>query len=130
MTFVQVTEHNPSNQKQKGTRTLFSRHGLYPRLQAIKLLASLTYPLKRTKGQPTPHPITSHDLVLIDIRHNVGLGGVCGCEWCLKLQHLMLLLKGGNHYFPLLELEFLLLIGVLTVYDRMGVTVHLLTSDV
>jgi hypothetical protein len=42
----------------------------------------------------------------------------------------MLLLKGGNHYCPLLELEFLLLIGVLTVYDRMGVTVHLLTSDV
>jgi hypothetical protein len=31
-------------------RTLFSRHGLHPRLQAIKLLASLTYPLKITKG--------------------------------------------------------------------------------
>jgi hypothetical protein len=30
---------------------MFSRHGLYSRLQAINLLASLTHPLKTTKGQ-------------------------------------------------------------------------------
>jgi hypothetical protein len=30
-------------------KTMFSRRGLHPRLQAIKLLASLTHPLKRQK---------------------------------------------------------------------------------
>jgi hypothetical protein len=44
--------------KQKGMRILFPRHGLHLRLQAIKLLTSLTYPLKRTKGQSIPHPTT------------------------------------------------------------------------
>jgi hypothetical protein len=32
----------------------------HPRLQAIKLLASLTYPLKITKGQPNSHPPHQH----------------------------------------------------------------------
>jgi hypothetical protein len=27
----------------------------------------------------------SCDLLLIDIRYSVGLSGVCGCGWCLKL---------------------------------------------
>jgi hypothetical protein len=94
--------------KTKGAaRTLFPRHGLHPRLQAIKLLASQTYQLKRTKGQPTPHPTTSHDLHLVDIRHSVELSGICGCGWFLKLQHLNLLLKGGDHCCPLLKLEVL-----------------------
>jgi hypothetical protein len=111
-------------------RTLFPRHMLYPRLQDIKILASLTYPLNRTKGQPTSHPTTSRDLLLSDIRQSVGLSGVCRCGWCLKLQHLKLLLKGSDHCCPVLELEFLLLIGVLKVYDRVGATVHLLMSGI
>jgi hypothetical protein len=98
------------------------------RLQAIKLLASLTYPLKIIKGLPTPHPIMSHDLLLVDIRLNIRLSG--GCGWCLKLKHLKLLLKGGDHRCPLLELEVLLLVGVLKVHDRVGVGVHLLTGEV
>jgi hypothetical protein len=56
MTFVQMDEHNPPIKNKRSTRTLFSRHGLHPRLQAIKLLVSLTYPLKIIKGQPLPHP--------------------------------------------------------------------------
>jgi hypothetical protein len=71
-----------------------------------------------------------HDLLLIDIRHSVGLSEVYGCGWCLNLQHLKLLLKGGDHYYPLRERELLLLIGMLKVYDRVGATVHLLTSSV
>jgi hypothetical protein len=53
------------------TRILFSRHELNLRLQAIKVLASLTHPLKRTKGQSIPHPITHHDLLLVDIRFGI-----------------------------------------------------------
>jgi hypothetical protein len=37
-----------------GTRTLLSRRGLHPRLQAIKLLASLT---QSTQNFVSPHPI-------------------------------------------------------------------------
>jgi hypothetical protein len=37
-----------------GTRTLFSRRGLHPRLQAINLLASLT---QSTQNLVSPHPI-------------------------------------------------------------------------
>jgi hypothetical protein len=94
MTFVQVAEHNPPIKNKRSTRNLFSRHGLHLRLKAIKLLASLTYPLKRTKGQTIPHPDTSHNLRLIDIRHGVRLNSGCyGCRWHLKLQHLILLLE-------------------------------------
>ncbi len=42
MPFVQVVEVDPAYQNKMGTRTLFSRRGSHPRLQAIKLLASLT----------------------------------------------------------------------------------------
>jgi hypothetical protein len=52
MTLEQVAEMKPAYQKQKGTRTLFSRHKLHLRLQAIKLLASLTYPLEIKKVSP------------------------------------------------------------------------------
>jgi hypothetical protein len=125
MTFVQVTEHNPPTKNKKSMRTLFSRHRLYPWLQATKLLASLTYPLKITKRQTMPHPDKSHNLHLIDIRHDVGLNsGCCGCRWHLKLKHLNLLLKRGNHCYPLLNLEVLLLVGVLEVYDRVSAVVH------
>jgi hypothetical protein len=82
---------------------LFSRHGLHPRLQAIKLLASLTYPLKITKGQ---------------------------CGWHLELEHLELLLESGDRRCPLLKLEVLLLDGMLEMYNHMGAGVHLLTSEV
>jgi hypothetical protein len=34
----------------EGSENLVLTSRLYPRLQAIKLLASLTYPLKNTKG--------------------------------------------------------------------------------
>jgi hypothetical protein len=112
--------------KTKGAaRTLFSRRGLYLRLQAIKLLDSLTYPLKMTKGQPTLHPNMSHDLVLVDIRHRIELSGVLRCRWRLKL-----LLKSGNHRYPLLELKILHLDGVLEVHNHVGTGVHLLTGDI
>jgi hypothetical protein len=52
MTLEQVAEMKPAYQKQKGTRTLFSRHELHLRLQATKLLASLTYTLKTIKVSP------------------------------------------------------------------------------
>jgi hypothetical protein len=50
--------------------------------------------------------------------------------WNLKLKHLNLLLKRGNHYCPLLKLEVLLLIGVLEVYDRVSALVHQLTRHI
>jgi hypothetical protein len=58
MTFVQVAGLNPPIKNKRGTRSLLSRLGLHLRLQAIKLLASLTYLLKRIKGQSLPHPTT------------------------------------------------------------------------
>jgi hypothetical protein len=104
---------------------MFPCHGLHPRLQAIKLLASLTYPLKIIKGQTMPHPDTSHNLHLIDIRHGVGLNSGCyGGRWHLKLKHLNLQLKRGNHRCPLLKLKLLLLVGVLEVYDRVSALIH------
>jgi hypothetical protein len=108
---------------------MFSRHGLRPRLQAIKLLASITYPLKIIKGPLTyatmPHPDTSPNLHLINIQHGVGVNsGCCGCRWHLKLKHLNLLLKRGNHCCPLLMLKVLLLVGVLEVYDHVSALVH------
>jgi hypothetical protein len=58
MTFVQVVEYNPPIKNKRGTRALLSRHRLHPRLEAIKLLVSLTYPLKITKGEPLSQPTT------------------------------------------------------------------------
>jgi hypothetical protein len=75
MTFVQVAEQNPPIKNKRDTRTLLSHHGSHPMLQAIKLLVSLTYPLKITKGQTTLHPDMPHNLLLIDIQHSVGLSG-------------------------------------------------------
>jgi hypothetical protein len=69
----------------------------------------------------------SSNLLLLHIRHNVRLSG---CWWLLKLQHLNLLLKGGDHCCPLLELEVLLLIGMLQVYDHVGALVHQVVSSV
>jgi hypothetical protein len=114
----------------RGTRILFSHHGLHPRIQAIKLLPSLTYPLKTIKGQSNSCPTTHHDLLLIDIQHDVRLKGVCRCGWHQELQHLKLLLKGGNHCCPHLELEIPLLLSLLKVYDRKGALIHHLTSGV
>jgi hypothetical protein len=48
----------------------------------------------------------------------------------LKLKHLKLLLKIGDHRCPLLELEVLLLDVVLEVYDRVSALVQHLTCDV
>jgi hypothetical protein len=118
MTFVQVAEHNPPIKKKRGTRTLFSRQ---------------TYPLKITKGQTIPRPDTSQNLHLVDIRHNAELSESCrcyGCRWHLKLKHLNLLLKGGDHRYPLLKLEVLILVGVLEVYDHVGMLVHHRTSGI
>jgi hypothetical protein len=53
MPFVQVVRWNPPNKNKMGPRTLFSRHGSHPRLQAIKLLASLTL---STQNFISPHP--------------------------------------------------------------------------
>jgi hypothetical protein len=119
-----------SIKNKRDTRTLFSRHGLHPRLQAIKLLASLTYPLKITKGRPNTGPIMSHDLLLVNIRHGIGLSGVCRCGWCLKLKHLERQLKGGDRHCPLLKLVVLLLHSILKVDDRVSASVHLLMSGV
>jgi hypothetical protein len=109
---------------------LCSLHGLHPRLQAIKLLASLTYSLTTTKGQSSLYPTTHNDLLLIDVRHCVGLSECYRCGWCLDLEHLELLLESGDRRCPLLELNVLLLDGVLEVYNRMGAGVHLLTGEV
>jgi hypothetical protein len=92
-------------------RTLSSCHNLHLRLQAIKLHGSLTYPLKIVKGQSTPYPRTHDDLLIIDIRHCVGLNMCCG--WHLRLKHLELLLESGDHHYPHLKLKVLLLYGVL-----------------
>jgi hypothetical protein len=70
-----------------------------------------------------PHPDMSPNQHLIDIQHGVGLNsGCCGCRWNLKLKHLILLLKRGNHHCHLLKLEVLLLVGMLEVYDRVSAT--------
>jgi hypothetical protein len=110
--------------------TLFSHHRLQSRLQAIKLLISLTYPLKTTKHQSISSPTTHHDLLLVDIQHDIGLSGVYRCEGHLKLQHLKLLLNGGDHYNPLVELEILLLIGALKVHDRVGALIYHFMSGI
>jgi hypothetical protein len=39
----------------------------------------------KSVSQPTLHPNMSRYLVLVDIRHCVGLSGVLGSGWCLKL---------------------------------------------
>jgi hypothetical protein len=75
----------------------------------------------------------SHHLLLVDIRLCVGFSGCCrrcGCGWHLKLKHLKLLLKIGDHHCHLLELEVPLLDVVLDVYDRMCALVQHLTSGV
>jgi hypothetical protein len=41
-----------------------------------------------------------------------------------------MLLNDGDHHCPLLELEVLLLIGMLKVYDHVGALVHLHMSGV
>jgi hypothetical protein len=72
-----------------------------------------------------PHPDTSHNLHLIDIRHGVELNSGCyGGRWHLKLKHLNLQLKRGNHRCPLLKLKLLLLVAVLEVYDRVSALIH------
>jgi tartrate dehydratase alpha subunit/fumarate hydratase class I-like protein len=48
----------------------------------------------------------------------------------LKLKHLELQLESGDRRCPLLELEVLLLDGVLEVYNHMGAGVHVLTGEV
>jgi hypothetical protein len=74
MTFIQVAKMKPAYQKEKGHENLVLTPWATSELIDIKLLASLTYPLKIRNGQPTPHPITSHELLLIDIRHSIGPG--------------------------------------------------------
>jgi hypothetical protein len=86
MTFAQVTKHNLSIKNERSTRDLFSRYGLHPRLQAIKVLASLTYQLKITKGHPLPHPDMSPNLHLVNVRQGIGLNSGCyQCRWHLEL---------------------------------------------
>jgi hypothetical protein len=133
MTLEQVAEMKPAYQKQKGMRTLFSRHGLHLRLQATKLFASITYPLKITKVNPPCLSNKSHHLLLVNIRLCVRLSECCrrcGCGWHLKLNYLKLLLEIGDHHCPLLKLEVLLLNLVLEVYDHVRALVQHLTSGV
>jgi hypothetical protein len=40
------------------------------------------------------------------------------------------LLESGDHHYPLLKLEVLLLDGVLEVYNHVGAGVHLLMGEV
>jgi hypothetical protein len=78
-----------------------------------------------------PHPDMPPNLHLIDIWHGVGLNSGCyGCRWHLKLKHLNLLLKRGNHRCPLHKLEVLLLIGMLEVYDHVSALIHQLLRRV
>jgi hypothetical protein len=84
-----------------------------------------------TKGQTIPHPDTSHNLCLVNIRHDVRLNSRC-CErrWHLKLKHMNLLLKKGDRRCLLFNLKVLLLDGVLEVYDHVSVLIHQLARRV
>jgi hypothetical protein len=98
------------------------------RLQATKVLASLSYPLKITKVSPPCLSNMSHHLLLINIRLCVGLSGCyrrCGCGWHQKQQ-----LEIGDHRSTLLELKVLLLNVVLEVYDHVRALVQHLARDV
>jgi hypothetical protein len=55
---------------------------------------------------------------------------VNGCRWCRRLQLQKLLLEVGDHLRPLLKLGVLRLHVVLKVDDPVGMSIHLLTSDV
>jgi hypothetical protein len=52
------------------------------------------------------------------------------CWWCQPLQLQKLLLEVGDRLRPLLKLGVLRLHVVLKVDDLMGMSIHLLTSDV
>jgi hypothetical protein len=121
---------NPSIKKQKEHENLVLTPRVTSEVTSYKLLASSTYPLKIIKGQSTPYPTTHHNLLLINIRHCVGVSGCCGCGWRLELVHLELLLKSGDRRCPLLKLKVLLLDGILEVYNHVGAGVHLLTGEV
>jgi hypothetical protein len=74
---------------------------------------------------------SSHNLCLIDIQQRVRLNsGCCRCWWHLKLTHLNLLLKRGDHRHPPLKLKVLLLVGVLEVYNHVTVLIHQLMRRV
>jgi hypothetical protein len=55
---------------------------------------------------------------------------VNGCGWCRPLQLQKLLLEVGDRLRPLLKLSVLRLHVVLKVDDPVGMSIHLLTSDV
>jgi hypothetical protein len=55
---------------------------------------------------------------------------VHGCGWCRPLQQQKLLLEVGDHLHPLLKFSILCLHMVLNEDDRVGMGIHLLTSDV
>jgi hypothetical protein len=67
MTFVQVAEWNPPNKNKRGSENLVLPPRVISEVQAIKLLASLTYPLKIIKGQSIP--ASYHDLRPTPHRH-------------------------------------------------------------
>jgi hypothetical protein len=117
---------NPPIKNKMGMRTLFSRRGLHPRLQAIKLLDSLT--------QSTPNFVSSHPTSTPPSHHQrlmcIDLLGVGRLRCCLHLMLQQLLLKVGDHLRPLLNLGILRLHVVLKVDDSVGVDIHLLTGDV
>jgi hypothetical protein len=72
-------------------------------------------------------------LLLINIRLHIGLNGCCRrcrCRQHLKLKHLKLLLKIGNHRCPLLEFKVLLLDMVPEVYNHVRALVQHLASGV
>jgi hypothetical protein len=55
---------------------------------------------------------------------------VNGCGWCWPLQLQKQLLEVGDRLFPLLKLGVLCLHVVLKVDDPVGMSIHLLMSDV
>jgi hypothetical protein len=109
-----------------GTRTLFSRRGSHPRLQAINLPASLTHSTQKdTTPPPQPHETYNSSMPNMALISTVssGAGGTSSCNSRSCCSRLMVVSTLSSSC--VLHLN-----GVLEVQDRVGTSVHLLTCKV
>jgi hypothetical protein len=117
---------NPLIKNKIGTRTLFSCRGLHLRLQAIKLLASLTQStqnfvsLHPTSTRPSPHQRLTW--------HQSPQG------WQAQVvpapEALVAIAQGWRSSPPSPQAQHLCLHVVLKVDDSVGTDIHLLANDV
>jgi hypothetical protein len=124
--FYKWSRWNPPIKNKMGTRTLFSRRGSHPRLQAIKLLASLTQSTQNfvspnpTSTRPNPHRCPTW--------HQFPQGRQA---WVAPAPEAPTTpAQGWRSSLPLLKLSALHLHVVLKVDNPVGTGLHLLTSDV